>query len=53
METIDTQNVIISMQSKVINDLFTALMQHISAEEADELACVKDINRIAELKKSI
>ena len=51
--TIDTQNEIINLQSRVIEELFTLLMQYISAEEADRLSCVQTINQAAELKTSI
>lgn len=50
IDVVDTQAIVINMQSEVINDLFQILMQHITAEEADSLPCVKKINRIAEIR---
>lgn len=51
--TIDTQNEIINLQSRVIEELFTLLMQYISAEEADRLSCVQTINEAAKLRAGL
>ncbi len=53
VEIIENQNAIIRMQSRIIDDLFLLLAQHISAEELDELPEVLKINRAAELKKNL
>ena len=50
-ETAEKQNVIIQMQSGIINELFQLLMQHISADEADALPVVQRINEAADLRK--
>lgn len=52
-ETVEKQNVIIQMQSGIINELFQLLMQHISADEADALPVVQRINEAADLRKWI
>ena len=49
--TVEQQNIIIQMQSGVINELFQLLMQHISADEADALPVVQRINEAADLRK--
>ena len=51
METVEKQNVIIQMQSGIVNELFQLLMQHISADEADALPVVQRINEAADLRK--
>lgn len=53
VEIIENQNAIIRMQSRIIDDLFLLLAQHISAKELDELPEVLKINRAAELKKNL
>lgn len=50
-ETVEKQNVIIQMQSGIINELFQLLMQHISVDEADALPVVQRINEAADLRK--
>lgn len=52
-EIIETQNEIIRMQSKVIDDIFLLLSQHIAADEIDNIPCIEKINMIAGLKKDI
>lgn len=52
-ETVEKQNVIIQMQSGIINELFQLLMQHISADEADALPVVQRINEAANLRQWI
>lgn len=52
-EAFEVQNVIIKMQSEVIDDLVKLLMQHISAEEADNLPCINKLNRAAELRADL
>lgn len=51
LETVEKLNVIISIQSGVINELFALLMQHISADEADALPVVARINEAADLRQ--
>lgn len=53
LEVIDTQNVIIKLQSDVINTLFTELMKHVSYEEFDDSAVTKKINLAAQLRNDI
>ena len=53
VEIIENQNAIIRMQSRIIDDLFLLLAQHISAKELDELPEVLKINWAAELKKNL
>lgn len=53
LEIVETQNTIIQLQSQVIGDLFSLLMQHITAEEADALPVVAKINQAAELRAGI
>lgn len=50
MEIFTVQQSIIDLQSKVISKLYQELMQHVSVEEAEGLACITDINRAAELR---
>lgn len=52
-ETVDTQNTIIRMQSRIIDDLFILLLQHISVEQAEMQPCIKMINEAALLRRSI
>lgn len=52
-ELAEEQNVIIKLQSDVINELFLLLMQHITAEEADALPMVAQINSAAEMRREI
>lgn len=53
IQVVETQDVIISMQSGIINDLFQLLSQHLSAEELDALPVVGKINRAAEIRAEI
>lgn len=53
LKVIDSQNAIIKIQSDVINELFSLLMQHITAEEADRLPVVEKINLAAQIKAEI
>ncbi len=53
VETVEKLNTIISIQSEAINELFNLLMQHISAEEADELPVIKKINHAAEIQAEL
>lgn len=52
-ETVEKQNIIIRIQSSVINELFQLLMQHISADEEDALPVAQRINQAAELRQWI
>lgn len=51
LETVEKLNAIINIQSGVIDELFSLLMQHISADEADALPVVERINEAAELRQ--
>ncbi len=51
LETVEKLNVIINIQSGVIDELFSLLMQHISADEADSLPVVERINEAAGLRQ--
>jgi hypothetical protein len=49
LEIVETQDIIIKMQSGVIRELYGLLLQHISAEEAEELMVTNNINEAARL----
>lgn len=51
IEAFETQNVIIKMQSEVINDLLSLLMQHEAVEKVDRLPCTQKINEAARLRE--
>lgn len=51
--TIDKMSEVIKIQQSAINELFQLLMQHISAEEADSLPVVKEINNAARIMAEI
>lgn len=53
LEIVGSQNAVIQIQSGVINELFRLLMQHISAEEAEQLPCVARINQAAQIRAGI
>lgn len=53
LETVEKLNAIINIQSGVIDELFSLLMQHISADEADALPVVQRINEAASLRQWI
>ena len=53
LETVEKLNAIINIQSGVIDELFSLLMQHISADEADALPVVETINEVAGLRQWI
>lgn len=53
METVETQNKIIGLQSNVINTLFTELMHHITVEETEKLPVTDKINLAADLRRQI
>ena len=52
-EIIEKQNRIIQIQADVINDLYSLLMQHITAEEAEALPAVAKINLAANIRSTI
>ena len=52
-EIIETQAVIISMQSKVIDKLYQQLSQLMTVEEIDKSVELKTINKIAELQTEL
>lgn len=52
-EVVDTQNVIIKLQSGVIDDLFGLLSQHLTAEELDSLPVLSKINTAARLRADV
>lgn len=53
LEIIETQNIIIKIQSEIINDLFLEIMNYKSVEEADNMPLVSKINDVAKLKMKI
>lgn len=53
VEVVEILNTVTRMQADVINDLFGALMQHITVEEADALPAVAKINQIAQIRAEI
>lgn len=52
-EIVENQNVIISIQSGVIKDLFNLLSQYMTAEEMDTLPQVNKINIAARLTTKV
>lgn len=52
-EIIDTQNMIIKMQSEIIYELFGLLKQHVSVEELDNMPVVGKVNAAAKLNMEI
>ncbi|MFQ9567931.1 MAG: hypothetical protein ACLR03_04625 [Roseburia inulinivorans] len=52
-EIVENQNVIISIQSGVIKDLFNLLNQYMTAEEIDTLPQVDKINIAARLTTKV
>lgn len=52
-EIVENQNVIISIQSGVIKDLFNLLSQYMTAEEMDTLPQVDKINIAARLATKV
>ena len=53
LKVAETQDMIIRLQSEAIYDLFSLLLQHITAEEADALPVVDKINRATILQEGI
>lgn len=53
IEIIEIQNVIIKMQSDVINELFLQLSNFMTLEELGKVKEISKINKIAELKSGI
>lgn len=53
LKIVEQQNVIIRIQSGVIDELFILLTQHISADEAESLPCIARINQAAETRAGI
>lgn len=53
VEIVEKQNEIIRIQAGVIDELFSLLMQHVSAEEASKLACVERISTAVKLQQEI
>lgn len=49
-ETIDNQDLIIRMQSRIIDELFLQLLQYVDAEELDNSEIIAQINEVAKLK---
>ena len=52
-DIVTTQEEIIRLQSKAINNLFALLHQHMSAAELVRLPILADINRAAELRREM
>lgn len=53
VQTVAALNAIVRLQSDVIDELFILLMQHIGAEEADQLPVLRKINEAAKLRNEI
>ena len=53
LETAEAQDAIIRLQSEIIYELYSILLQHISAEEADNMPVVNKINRATILQEGI
>jgi len=49
-EIVDNLEIIITMQSDVINKLFLMLLQYTTVEELDNCDVVQEINKIAQLR---
>lgn len=49
MRMIVNQSEQIRLQKEIIDELFSLLCQHVSADELDHLPCVKKINHVAAL----
>ena len=52
-EIVDKQNMVISIQSEIINELFQLLGQHVAPDELDQLPQVQKINLAAEIREDI
>ena len=52
-EIVETLVVIIKIQSKVIDELFRLLSQHITVEELDNLPVISSINEAARLRMDV
>lgn len=53
LQIVEVLDTVTRMQADVITDLFTLLLQHITAEEADRLPCVEKLNRAAGLRADL
>ena len=53
LEIVEQQNAIIRIQTSVIDELFLLIMQHISANEVENLPCIARINQAAEIRMKI
>lgn len=53
LKVVEQQNVIIRIQSGVMEGLFLLFMQHISADKAGILPCIDRINQAAEIRAGI
>lgn len=53
IKTVETQNVVIKMQSGIIDELFRLLSQHITVEELEVLPVIGQINRAAEITNGL
>lgn len=51
VEIIEKQNEIIQIQSRIVDELFSLLMQHISADEVAKLTCVERIEEAVRLRQ--
>lgn len=52
-EVFDTQQTIIELQSKAINDLLLTIMQHVTTDEADNMKCAGYVKEVEKLKSKI
>lgn len=53
LKVVEQQNAVIRIQSRIIDELFILLMQHISAKEAGNLPCIDKINEVAQIRTGI
>ncbi len=53
LQIVEVLDTVTRMQADVITDLFTLLLQHITAEEADRLPCVSKLNAAAGLRADL
>ena len=53
LETVEKLNAIVGIQIDVIDELFALLMQYISADEADALPVMEEINEAIGLRQWI
>ena len=50
---VETLNAIIRLQSKIIDELFVLLAQHITVDELNKLPVIDKINEVAKLRVDV